>query len=479
MKMNRALLVFLLISCVFIPALVEANSGDFSGGVAIGTSYAGVDTAPTNGLIVQGNVGIGTSTSSYPLVVAGPNTVINGNSVTTLGPIYSADQLAIIGAGSSGTVGIEIDGYGTNPALSGLKADGTASSPTAVVQGDRLFAIGGQGYTGSGTTYNPGGDISLFANSTFSSTNAETYIVFDTTPSSSTTRMERMRITSGGNVGIGTTSPVNMLDVNGAVAIGSYAGTSGPSNGLIVSGLVGIGTSSVPVVSGDLLDVYTAAASTNSIGRFVSSTRNAAVIVDANSSFGEQLIFDSADSEQGRIGYDNGTNSLRFNTNEAGSPNTNERMRITSGGEIGIANTSPSYLLQVGSSSESGIVMELQNSSGGCTYNPGASSVTVSCSSDMRLKSDIQDSKGALAWIDDMRIRDFTVKATGERKTGVVAQEVELKHPEMVHENAQGTYLVDEPNPWKLVRAIQEQQEEINELKKTIEQLRQQNNAGM
>jgi hypothetical protein len=34
---------------------------DIYGGVSIGTSYAGITAAPTNGLIVQGNVGIGTS----------------------------------------------------------------------------------------------------------------------------------------------------------------------------------------------------------------------------------------------------------------------------------------------------------------------------------------------------------------------------------------------------------------------------------
>jgi hypothetical protein len=119
-------------------------------------------------------------------------------------------------------------------------------------------------------------------------------------------------------------------------------------------------------------------------------------------------------------------------------------------GNLGIANASPAYLLHDGSSSASGIVMELQNSSGACTYNPGASSVTVSCSSDMRLKKDIQDSDSALPWIDDMRIRDFTVKATGERRTGVIAQEMKDTHPDMVHKNAEGFYSVDEPNPWML-----------------------------
>lgn len=52
--------------------------------------------------------------------------------------------------------------------------------------------------------------------------------------------------TSGGEVGIGTASPINSLDVSGGGAIGtSYAGTdTAPTNGLIVQGNVGIGTAS-------------------------------------------------------------------------------------------------------------------------------------------------------------------------------------------------------------------------------------------
>ena len=39
---------------------------------------------------------------------------------------------------------------------------------------------------------------------------------------------------------------------------------------------------------------------------------------------------------------------------------------------------------------------------------------TWSCSSDARLKKDIVDNAKAhaLLWLDDMRIRDFTIKAT-------------------------------------------------------------------
>jgi len=55
---------------------------------------------------------------------------------------------------------------------------------------------------------------------------------------------ELMRIKGTGNVGIGTTTPKNKLDVEGGAVIGAtYSGTNtAPSNGLLVEGNVGIGT---------------------------------------------------------------------------------------------------------------------------------------------------------------------------------------------------------------------------------------------
>ena len=47
------------------------NKLDVSGSQVIGSSYAGVNTAPTNGLLVEGNVGIGTTTPQNTLNVIG------------------------------------------------------------------------------------------------------------------------------------------------------------------------------------------------------------------------------------------------------------------------------------------------------------------------------------------------------------------------------------------------------------------------
>jgi hypothetical protein len=102
MKNTLPALFCIISTLMFIPTVAEAttNAANFGGGtgsavlgggantnsgVAIGTGYASTYLAPTNGLIVQGSVGIGTTSPEEELDVQGGN--IN------LGPNYSIGWL--------------------------------------------------------------------------------------------------------------------------------------------------------------------------------------------------------------------------------------------------------------------------------------------------------------------------------------------------------------------------------------------------
>ena len=50
---------------------MPVNRLDLNGGVAIGVTYAGVNTAPTNGLLIEVNVGISTTNPTSKLQVTG------------------------------------------------------------------------------------------------------------------------------------------------------------------------------------------------------------------------------------------------------------------------------------------------------------------------------------------------------------------------------------------------------------------------
>ena len=110
---------------------------------------------------------------------------------------------------------------------------------TAVDAGTRLGGFGFAGsYSTTGTQYVYGATMQAIAAEAFTASAAGTHMQFRTTPTGSATLAERMRITSQGNVGIGTTNPTQIFQI-GTAAAGLQVTSTG---GLISAGNVGIST---------------------------------------------------------------------------------------------------------------------------------------------------------------------------------------------------------------------------------------------
>jgi hypothetical protein len=208
------------------------------------TTDAGAYTLQVNGnSYISGNVGIGTTSGTRALEVEGAARInqtyiiqnapfITGSNIVASGvPMaIGTETSASISLFSNNTNRLHITssgdvGIGTTSPLSAFHLQGSSSSSVQAfirnanggtnTMSELVFGVwSGAIPTGSG---NPGPSAKISAINT-NVTNAATDLTF-TTYSSSFTSAERMRITSGGNVGIGTTSPTSKADISGTLRI--------------------------------------------------------------------------------------------------------------------------------------------------------------------------------------------------------------------------------------------------------------------
>ena len=146
-------------------------------------------------------------------------------------------------------------------------------------------------------------------------------------------------------------------------------------------------------------------------------------------------------------------------------------------GRVGIGTDTPAQELHIASASE-GNLLRLQDSTNTCDLDPDAT-LTVTCTSDERLKKNIKDYNNALKYLSDFRIRDYEMINGGERQIGVIAQELLKTNPEMVHLGDDGYYKVEEVPSWVLVKAIQELNEKIDDIEAPNADFRWQNYIGL
>ncbi len=134
-----------------------------------------------------------------------------------IGTATPSQTIDVIANTASAADGIQITGYGVNPiGFRGRHANGTLGSPTAAVANDTLVFLNGRGYGSTGFAAAATGSINISANETFTDTSMATYMRFYTTPTTTVTPLERMRIAPTGFVGINQTNPAATLEVDGS-----------------------------------------------------------------------------------------------------------------------------------------------------------------------------------------------------------------------------------------------------------------------
>lgn len=132
-----------------------------------------------------------------------------------IGTITPSTGLQVEGTTSNQT---EVNINAPNTAIATLsfaRAAGSLATPTATASAYNLGWINFNGY--NGTSFQTSSSIRSLTTELWSSTGRGSYLSFYTTNAGTTSMIERLRIDDNGNVGIGTSTPDNKLDVLGII----------------------------------------------------------------------------------------------------------------------------------------------------------------------------------------------------------------------------------------------------------------------
>ena len=436
--------------------------------------------APFNSPSFTGNVGIGTATATLPLTI--------GDSTLPAGATIDGQMISSDVAAATALLSIRRSSASGNPGLAQCASSGTAAVPTAVALNRGLGRNDWLGF--DGTNYINAAAITTAVDGAVSAGVVPGRMVFLT--STTNTPVERMRITSSGAVGIGTSTPFtssttfgstsaplvadagyygggayynstdwfNTNSSQGGWAIRNTAGVftlyTGPSPGVAgtaftdfaermrvdSAGNVGIGTSSPGAslhVAGEIIGAPTGS------GALLGILGGIYGVVKVNGSTGSVIDFSTSGSTfKGRIIYNNAENSLAFSTDSA------ERMRITGTGSLCLGLTAPVLAskssINWDASTEQGIT--LKSTSATFTASPiiflnnvnaisgsigqATSIVSYNTSSDYRLKENVLPMTGALAKVAALKPCTYTWKVDGSAGQGFIAHELQEIVPDCV-----------------------------------------------
>ncbi|MBL7813922.1 MAG: tail fiber domain-containing protein [Saprospiraceae bacterium] len=224
------------------------NTLDINGGLAVGSNYAGEETAPDNGAVIEGHVGIGTSAAFFPLTVLGTENQM-------VGVISNSDNgtSVTIGNLSSGSSEWSLNVTGTNnEGGSGqlLFQNGTGDIPMRILANNNIGI--GTTYASSLLTVGANYDCNIGPIAQFNTDNHEA--VMFAAPGITKGLMigydgNDIQGRSGidfetndnlilnaydGNVGIGTNAPTEKLDVNGKTKTTNLQITAGAADNYVL-----------------------------------------------------------------------------------------------------------------------------------------------------------------------------------------------------------------------------------------------------
>lgn len=192
------------------------NTLNILGNVGIGTTIPNLlinNPAPNGGLYVQGNVGIGTWAGNYPLSVNTSESYvgINNPSPTYFDNVAGDGSIVIKGNQQNELYGVDTVGEG----FMGLVNDPGSAITSGSPMGE--FCFEGAPDTLHSTNMHCDAVVRATSEQAFTPSAQGTQLQFYTTLQGSTSKTQRMVIQGNGNIGIGSLTPGQALDVNGTV----------------------------------------------------------------------------------------------------------------------------------------------------------------------------------------------------------------------------------------------------------------------